>query len=320
MNSKTIRWGIIGLGRIAHQFADGLKLVKNAELQAVASSNSDRAREFASKYNVPEFYGSYEELAESANVDVVYIASYNTQHFAHTMLCLENGKHVLCEKPSTIHAKDTKAMFEFAATKKLFLMEALWTLFLPSIAYVNKTQQSGELGALKRIDATFGFPAAERNSRRLYDAELGGGALYDIGIYPILLSHHFFGKPKEINARVERGDTGVDVYSEYQFKYPNAEANMKCSFNGFLDNEATFYFEKGKVVLEAMWHAPTSVKLMIDNKVENVEVSWEGNGYNYEAQFVTDHLLGKPTHQKAVTADFSIGLIEMIEKILELEG
>lgn len=316
MNTNTIRWGFIGLGNIAHKFAEGLTCVENATLQAVASSNVQRAEEFAAKHSAKCAYGNYTELAKATDVDVVYIASYNTKHFEHALLCLQNGKHVLCEKPLTTSSKESKILFDYAAEHKLFFMEALWTLFMPSVDFVQSLIASQEFGSLVRIDASFGFPAAERNSARLYDPALGGGALYDIGIYPIFIAHRFLGKPQRIESNVEFGETRVDVYSVFKFIYSNAEANLSCSFKDYQQNEAHFYFENAKVVFESMWHMPTKVKIFTENKEKELPLNWVGNGYNYEAQFVTDQLLEGNTEQQVIPAAFSISLLEIIEQLL----
>lgn len=316
MNTQVIRWGFIGLGNIAHKFAEGLTEVQHATLHAVASSSKERAKAFAEQHGAECAYGNYEALAKAPDVDVVYIASYNTRHFEHAKLCLENGKHVLCEKPLTTKSRESKLLFELARKQNLFFMEALWTLFMPSVAFVQSLMESQEYGALQRIDATFGFPAAERNSARLYEPGLGGGALYDIGIYPIFLAHRFLGKPLRIDKQVERGETGVDIYSSFTFHYPNAKANLSCSFKEFQENEAHFYFEKAKVVFGSMWHMPTHVSIITSGEEKEVPMNWIGNGYNYEAQFVTNELLQGKTSQDFIPEAFSVNVLKIIEQLL----
>jgi len=182
-----IKWGIIGLGKIAHKFTEGLNYVSNAELYGVASSNINRAKEFAQKHKAQEVFESYEALVRSDNIDVIYIASYNHLHFEHAKLCIEHGKHVLCEKPLTTSLAKSKELFSLAKKQNIFLMEALWTRFHPSIAYLEDLVQSKLYGAIQHIDVSFGFIAPEDPKGRLLNPELGGGALFDIGIYPLFL-------------------------------------------------------------------------------------------------------------------------------------
>lgn len=311
---KTINWGIIGLGGIAHKFAEGLRSAENVKLQGVASSNKERALEFAKKHDV-EFYGSYEELSANPDIDVVYIASYNTQHFEHSKLCLENGKHVLCEKPLTTNTKDSEELFLLAKEKGLFFMEALWTRFHPSIAYLEQLVASGKYGNISQIDVTFGYVAPNNPNGRLLNTELGGGALLDIGIYPLFLTNLLLGKPNKIKAEVEYGVTGVDMESKFVYEYDSAVSNMMCSFKQVLDNQAIITFENAKVVLKSMWHCPTDV-ILITDKEENIPMHWKGNGYNYEAQFVTDLLLQNQYTQDILPNEFSLELIRQIENLM----
>lgn len=313
---QTINWGMIGLGKIAHKFAEGLTFVDNASLYGVASSNVERGKEFAKQHSATKTFGSYEELAKSDEVDVVYIASFNHQHYEHAKLCLENGKHVLCEKPLTTSSAQTRELFEIAQEKNLFFMEALWTRFMPSILYLEDLVAKKKYGEIKKIDVTFGFEADSNPEGRLLNKELGGGALLDIGIYPLFLVTLLLGEPEEIDSNVEIGDTGVDIHSEMEYKYPNAVATIQCSFREQLPNEAIIEFEQATVTLKSMWHCPTDIILTTDHE-ELVPINWVGNGYNYEAQFVSDVLLKGKTTQKLMPNSFTISLIEQIEQLLE---
>jgi len=315
MKNRTVRWGIIGLGRIAHKFAEGLKSVEGAVLKGVASSNHDRAKSFAEEYK-SEAFGSYEELVKSDEVDVVYIASFNTQHYSHAMLCLQHNKNVLCEKPLTLSIQESKKLFDATIEKKLFFMEAIWTRFLPSIQYAEKLVEEKTWGELKHITASFGFKSDQQLSGRHFNPELGGGALYDIGLYPIFLCLLLLGDPAKFDFDVERCTTGCDVRSKGRLVYENATADISCSFLEESDNQAVLTFEKAKLVLKPMWHGPTELELHTD-VIEDIPLEWKGNGYNYEAQYVTDCILRGEWMPKQLSSDISLGIISMISNVLE---
>jgi len=312
-----IKWGIIGLGKIAHKFTEGLNYVPNAELYGVASSKINRAKEFAQKHKAQKVFESYEALAGSDNIDVIYIASYNHLHFEHAKLCIEHGKHVLCEKPLTTSLAKSKELFSLAKKQNIFLMEALWTRFHPSIAYLEDLVQSKLYGAIQHIDVSFGFIAPEDPKGRLLNPELGGGALFDIGIYPLLLIQLLLGLPVKSDFKVTWSPSNVDVHTTIRNTYPSATADITCSFNEELPNEAIIHFEKATVTLKALWHCPTDVFVSTEGKNQKVPIQWVGNGYNYEAAFVSDLLEKGKTTQTTLPDELSLELIKQIEVILE---
>jgi len=312
-----IKWGIIGLGKIAHKFTEGLNYVPNAELYGVASSKINRAKEFAQKHKAQKVFESYEALAGSDNIDVIYIASYNHLHFEHAKLCIEHGKNVLCEKPLTTSLAKSKELFALAKKQNVFLMEALWTRFHPSIAYLEELVQSKLYGAIQHIDVSFGFVAPKNPKGRLLNPELGGGALFDIGIYPLFLSQLLLGLPVKSDFKVTWGPTNVDVHTIIRNTYRSATADITCSFNEELPNEAIIHFERATVTLKALWHCPTDVFISIEGKNQKVPIQWVGNGYNYEAAFVSDLLEKGETTQKTLPDELSLELIKQIEVILK---
>jgi predicted dehydrogenase len=313
---ETIKWGILGLGKIAKKFAEGLQYVKGAELCAVASSSQNRADEFAKQFAVSKAYNSYEQLVQDTDLDVIYIASYSSHHFEHSMLCLKNGKHVLCEKPLTTSVKETKKLIEFALSKNLFLMEALWTRFLPSIKYIENIVETEVYGKITNIAVSFGFEAPKNPDGRLLNPKLGGGALYDIGIYPLFLTQLLLGSPEKKSFDIEYDLNNIDIESTIKFIYKNAISEMKVSFKEKLKNEAYIYFEKATLKLQAMRHCPTKLFLIKDKNEEKINIQWIGNGYNYEAQHVTDALLNKDFNNPRMPHSLSICLIEEIEEML----
>lgn len=200
MINKNIRWGIIGLGKIANKFATDLATIENTELVAVASRNQENANDFAKNYNVRKAYNSYLDLAKDDEVDAVYIATPHSFHKEHTILCLKNKKAVLCEKPFAMNLQEVEEMIAVAKENDVLLMEALWTYFLPHYTYVLESLKNEKFGKLLKLEADFGFSRGFDNNSRLFKKEVGGGSLLDIGIYPIFAALSTLGKPDTIKA------------------------------------------------------------------------------------------------------------------------
>jgi predicted dehydrogenase len=207
---KKIRWGILSTGYIAHQFAEGLTVLPDAQIAAVGSRNADTAVEFAARYDIPRGYANYEELVRDPDIDVVYIGTPHSFHKENTLLCLSAGKPVLCEKPLTMNAADAEAVVITAREQKLFVMEAMWSRFLPALVKAKQMIDDGVIGDLQIVASDFGFAAPFDPKSRLYDPELGGGALLDIGIYPVSLASMILGPPDRITSMAQFGPTKVD--------------------------------------------------------------------------------------------------------------
>jgi len=207
---KQFTWGIIGPGKIANKFAVALTLVEDAHLGAVASRDIARSRSFAEAHNVPTIYDNYEQLAADPSIDAIYIATPHGYHAEHAILCLNHGKAVLCEKPMALSARQVSEMIDAARTHRAFLMEAMWTRFLPLTDQIDQLISDGQIGDLRYIRADFGFPAPFNPDGRLYDLRLGGGSLLDIGIYPLFLCLHLLGEPEKITATGHLAPTGAD--------------------------------------------------------------------------------------------------------------
>ncbi|MFN9687665.1 MAG: Gfo/Idh/MocA family protein, partial [Bacteroidota bacterium] len=206
----SIRWGIIAPGRIAHKFASDFSLIHNHSITSVASTNIERARAFADKYKLSSFYGDYREMLVNEKLDIVYIASPHSFHFEQAKMCLDLGISVLCEKPVTIHSGQLKQLLTLAAEKRLFFMEALWTVFLPTYTQIFEKINNGDIGSIIGVKADFGFHMPFDQDSRLFNPSLGGGSLLDIGIYPLLLATLCLGYPDEIKALASLTELKVD--------------------------------------------------------------------------------------------------------------
>ena len=206
----TVRWGIAAPGRIAAQFAEGLALVDDAELVAVGSRAKERADEFGDRFEIPNRYGSYDELMEDPGVEVVYVATPHAQHEAVVLRAIEGGKHVLCEKPFALNATQATRMADAARARGVFAMEALWSRFLPSYRVLAELLRDERVGEPMVVEADFGFRVPLMPEHRLFDLAQGGGALLDLGIYPLQLCSMVLGTPDHVVAEGHVGETGAD--------------------------------------------------------------------------------------------------------------
>ena len=316
MSYKTFNWGILGAGKIAAKFAEDLATVQGAVLYAVASRSVHKAEEFAGAHGVKVPYGRYLELVEDEEVDVIYIATPHVFHFEHAMLCLDHNKAVLCEKPFGMNLGQVEAMIRKAKQKSVFLMEALWTQFLPHFEFVQNLVESKEFGNLVKLDADFGFNAPFNAQKRIYNKELGGGSLMDVGIYPVFLALSFLGMPKDILANAIIGTTGVDYNCTVHLSYPNeVKANLYSAINEKTATTATLTFEKVTVLINSRFHEPTSVSLQFEEKIETKEFPVTTHGYNFEAAHVQKMLEEGRKESNLMTFEKSKQLITLIDSI-----
>ncbi len=317
MSKERIRWGILGTGIIAHKLADALKFVEGADLRAVGSRELETAKKFASEYNIPNAYGSYEEAAKDKDVDVIYVATPHNLHLENTLMCLENNKHVLCEKPFGVNGREVRSMISKAKEKNLFLMEALWSRFLPNILKVKEIIESGEIGKIRLLTAFFSFKSFQGPEHRQFNKDLCGGSLLDIGIYNVFLSLFLLGKPKEIFASAGFVNTNVDGSCSATFKYDN-EA-LAVTFSSFLAETpivAEVHGEKGKIFLEDKWFCPTNIRLTDNNGKEKLILfDFKGNGYNYEADEVVKCIREGRIQSDSMSWDASLELIDTLDAI-----
>jgi dihydrodiol dehydrogenase / D-xylose 1-dehydrogenase (NADP) len=248
---KEIKWGIMGTGTIANNFVLGLGFIENAKLYAVASRSIEKAEEFGKKYNASKAYGSYEEMARDKDIDVIYIATPNSQHKANIILCLNNDKAVLCEKPLTINAAEAEEVIKLAKVKKLFLMEGMWSRFFPVMDKVRELLQEGAIGEIRMVNADFGFRREGPREDRKYSLVRAGGALLDVGVYPISFASMIFGEmPNSIKGITHICDTGVDVQSSMLLGYGEDKmAVLSCSINTPTPKEARIIGNKGSILI-----------------------------------------------------------------------
>ncbi len=318
----TINWGILAPGRIAHKFASDLKLVPGAHLHAVASRSLERATAFASEHGVAHTFGNYRELLECPDLDVVYIASPHTEHCAHTLLCLEKKIPVLCEKPFAMNRAQAQRMVAAARANDTFLMEALWTRFVPTFEEMLRLLQDGAIGELKMLRADFGFRANFPPEHRVFNTSLGGGALLDVGIYPIYLALATLGMPENIKASAVFGESGADDSCALIFEYPgNRLAVLDASIALKTNTEAFLYGEKGTIHLHARFHQPHELSLSFyDKPSEHVAIPFTGYGYFHEIVEVNECLLAGKKESEKMPLHFSLQMMEVLDWAREETG
>jgi len=317
------RWGILACGKIAEKFADDLVAhVPDAVVYAVTSRDFMKAHIFGQKYQATKIFNSYQDLVDCPEVDVIYIASPHALHYEHTLLCLEAGKAVLCEKAFAINTTMVKEMIAKSKEKNLFLMEAIWTRFHPAIVQTLEIIKSGQIGDIVHIVADFGFKAVYDENARLFNPALTGGALYDIGIYPLFISKLILGNPKQIKAVSTFAPTGVDMNTSLSLSYENgATASLFSTLNAQTDSTCTIYGSKGKIFLHGRFHETKGLTLEIEEQEPLfLETERLGHGYSYEAQEVQHCLkLGKIESDK-LPLQFSLELMELLCEIRQQIG
>jgi len=315
--NNPIRWGILAPGHIAHKFAQDLAHVEGAKLMAVASRDLGRAQAFAKEYEAPYAYGSYAELADCPELDIVYIASPHVGHHAHTLLCLNAGLGVLCEKPFGMNLGQVEEMVGRAQEKKLFLMEALWSRFMPTTLKTLELVREGAIGKVLGVRADFGFKAIQDPRKRLFNKELGGGALLDIGIYPLFWSYALLGMPAKVKASAVFSDTGVDVSTGMVLTYDSdAFAFLDCTLLARTDCEAIVYGELGCIRVHSRWHNSQALTLeLTDAEPRQYDFERETHGYNYEIESVGHALRAGLTENPDWSHQDSLNLMALLDQV-----
>ncbi|MDE6764206.1 MAG: Gfo/Idh/MocA family oxidoreductase [Oscillospiraceae bacterium] len=282
--SNTVNWGIMATGKIAHTFAKAVNFSDGAKLYACASRSAEKATEFGKLYGAEKSYSSYEELAADPDIDIVYVASPMSCHYENVKLCFEHGKNVLCEKSITMDSAQFEELIAIAKRKDLFFMEAMWMKCLPSFLKAKEWFADGKIGEIKAVRADFSNPVEYDPTDRLFRADLGGGALLDLGVYPLTLITAFLGyEPKQVLSDVNV-DHGVDMDEAVILKYENAYASMVAGFDIENDNRAVIVGTEGRIAFDPWYFCTDTVRLYNKNgKLAEESITPHlCNGYEYE--------------------------------------
>jgi predicted dehydrogenase len=313
-----LKLGIMGLGNIAHAMAHASIYETRIQLYAVASRDIKKALLFKEQYGCDVAYGSYGDLIKDEKVDLIYIATPHGLHHKHIKLCLEHHKHVLCEKAFTLNETLASPLFEHAKKKNLFMMEAMWTRFLPSTEKLIEIIQSNQLGRIKEVSIDFGFIGSYHESHRLFNKELGGGALLDIGVYALFMSYVLFGKSHAFKTDVQMSDTSVDIDETITLDYDTFQVHIQLSFTKDLKpNALRIIGEKETLISENFW---MSEKILLLNSKESHAYPFEYSGYAYELKACVDMIeLNQIEHPKWRHQD-TLEILKWMDEIRDTWG
>jgi len=283
---NSFKWGIIGPGRIAMKFADAVCKIPGTSIYAVASRSSNDPEQLKQTFNAEKCYKLYEELASDPKVDAIYIATPHRFHYENAKLCLEAEKAVLCEKSFTVNAKQADELINLSQSKHIFLMEALWTRFLPIYGQVRQWMDAGKIGDIRLVTSTLGFVAVRDLKDRLLNIELAGGTVLDLGVYNAALTQWVFQKsPSEIIAVGQIGETGIDETISATLSYENgAAAQFTCTFQALPLNQFTITGTKGIIIIHPNFFDATQATLINGKKSKTVEKRLEINGFEYQIE------------------------------------
>lgn len=319
---KAYKWGILAPGKMSAKFTRGLRLLENAELYAVGSRDPERARRFAQEFGFKKSYGSYEELSADPDVEIIYIASPHSHHFEHAMLCIRNGKPVLCEKAFALNSHEAELMIREAEKKKVFLMEALWPPFQPMYLKAKQLLQSAGTGKILHLNARFSFQAPYDPLDRKFNLALGGGSLLDIGIYPVIDALWFMGVPDEVAAKASFAGTGSEKTISMIFRYNDGRmATLYSSFETAGGIGVDLLCENGNIYFSRARDMSQRLRVALNGQEEKeYSLVPEGMGYHYEAIEVMKCLDEGRLESTAVPHSFTLNLMKTLDRIREAAG
>ncbi|WP_083925460.1 Gfo/Idh/MocA family oxidoreductase [Psychroflexus tropicus] len=287
----------------------------------MASRSEAKARAFAKDNDAHVYYDSYQALAKDPKVDIVYVATPHVFHAEHTLLCLKQNKAVLCEKPIAMNVFQFKTMQEAAKSNNCFLMEGLWTNFMPHLQKVHELIQQNTYGHCLKMEADFSFKAEFDPYKRLFNKNLGGGALLDIGIYPVYLALKLLGLPQDIEASCEYSSTGVDASNQIEFKYANgASAQLSSSFLKTTASQAKVYFEEAVVEFGSRFHETDKFTIKTDTGTQSFDYNYPANGYQFEIEHVHRCLHRGLVQSPEMSLEASYQLISTLDEIRHKMG
>lgn len=311
-------WGIIGTGNIASTFARDLQLLPDARAVAVGSRSQASADDFGERLGIPRRYGSYEQLVSDPGIDAVYVATPHTVHHAASRLALDAGKAVLCEKPFTVNAAQASDLVSVARSRGLFLMEAMWTRFLPHMVRIREILRSGVLGDITTVIADHGMQVAFRAEHRMFAPELGGGALLDLGVYPISLASYILGRPTQIVAVSDATSTGVDGQTSMLLGHADgSHAVLTATLRARTPNRATIVGTQGRIEVDDTWYAPTTFSYIrsTGGVPERYSEPRIGHGIRHQASEVARYLREGLTESPVMPLDESVSIMATLDAV-----
>ena len=316
MTNDVIRWGILGTGAIARTFTEDLLSLPGHEVAAVGSRARPTADAFAARYDIAAAYGSYAELAADDGLDVIYVATPHNGHRPDALTCLEAGRAVLVEKPFTISAAEAEEVVAAARSRGLFAMEAMWTRFNPLIKQLRGLVADGAIGEVKAVYADFGFPAPYDPATRLWSVETAGGALLDLGVYPLSFAWMLLGEPSTLQATAAAAPNGVDASTGILAGYDSgAVALLHCGLVAESPKTATVLGTTGRIEVAAPFFRPSAMTLHRGDSAETFTVDLAGHGYTYQAQEVARCLRAGELESPLMPLDESVAIMRALDTI-----
>lgn len=321
---KQVRWGIVGTGNIATQFAQGLQVVEHAQITAVASRSVESAKAFAKEFDIPRYYGSYADMANDPELDIVYIGVPHPQHYENVMRFLDAGYAVICEKPLGVNAAQTEKMIARAREKNVFLMEGMWTRFFPAFQKAQEWVRSGRIGQPRVLHAVFGYDGGANKAQWRFQHDMAGGALLDVGIYPLALAFAMFGSDPVKATASAYMQNGVDEYSTFTFEYADGRVAVLADAIGVkLDNFVFIGGTEGSVLLGEGWWRPGRAEFApfgetdtgISQDREVFEQPYPATGFQYEAAAVQQHVLNGRKEAPEMPLDETLKIAKMLDHL-----
>ena len=311
-----VRWGIVGPGRIAHQFAKDIMSVDNARLVAVAARDGARATAFGTSYGLAHMHEGYDALFANPEVDAVYVATPHSYHLAHCTHALGNGKAVLCEKPLVLTPTECRKLITAANRAGTYLVEGMWTWFLPAIQQALAWYREGRIGELVHVKSDFGYPLRYSADLREYDVRVGGGAVLEMGIYPIAVARLFTDRaPQSVDVVGRRAPNGVEDDVSAIFNYDNCTATLGTSFRCKLQNWTYIIGTDGYIAIPDFWRAKRCDLYELDTRVDSFEDERSTIGFDYEIDAVSRDILEGRTESPIIPLATSLAIQEDMKAV-----
>ena len=309
-----LRWGIAATGSIAASMCEALRTLPGADITAVGSRSQDSADHFAQRFEIPRAHGSYESLWADEDVDIVYIASPHSHHHAMTIAALDAGKHVLCEKAFAVNAAQAREMVDAAARNDRFLMEAMWTWFIPAVVDIRRRVLDGEIGELRVVEADFGIPIHDPDGRHRR-IDLAGGAMLDLGIYPVTFGRFLAGDPVGVQVSGTLGDSGVDTTVAGVVTYTGGALGVfHTTLDALTNGRASVYGTLGRIDVDApFWH-PASFTVRLNGQ-EALHVEMPNQGLAHEAAHAMERIRDGHRESDVITLATSVSTMELLDDI-----
>lgn len=316
-SDQPIRWGIIGTGGIASAFAADLALLPDAEVVGVGSRSQQAADRFGDRFGIARRYATYEQLVADPDVDAVYVSTPHPMHHGAALLAIRAGKAVLVEKPFTINTAEARDLVAEARSRGTFLMEAMWTRFLPHVVKVRELLAAGRLGDVRSVLADHGQWFAKDAEHRIFAPVLGGGALLDLGIYPISFASMILGRPTKITAVSDQAFTGVDAQTSVLLQYDGGEqAVLFTSVETRSPNRAAINGTEARIEIDGVFYSPSNFRVIDrDGGVERFDVAHQGHGLRHQAAEVGRCLREGRTESAILTLDETVAIMETLDEV-----